>query len=266
MMNTTGKNKHIVYCNCRGERIPSVVKQAVETSLQNAPVNCSTITDLCGISALRKDLVAEIMQPGTDYMVIGCYKRTMDLLFSQGVDELQMPGISEHINLIERSADEAAEKIAIFCNGQKGPAEHRQITEDSGWPSWYPVIDHTRCTHCGQCADFCLFGVFEKSGDQVKVVHPRGCKNNCPACARICPSAAIIFPKYLHGGAIGGSDEIDEKAEQQRQARDIENILGEDLYEALERRKAKRRSIIREEIMLKALAERDQVLGVSIKK
>ena len=44
-----------------------------------------------------------------------------------------------------------------------------------------------------------------------------------------------------------------------------EKILGDDLYEALERRKVKRKSIVREEIMLKAMAERDQALDVSTK-
>lgn len=260
-----GKEKHIIYCNCGGERIPAAIKLSVEAILRNGQVSYTLVTDLCGISALRKDLVPGIFHSDTDYMVIGCYKRTMDLLFSQAVKSTQMPGISAHLNLIEQSADEVAEKIAAFCNNSKGPAEDHQITEDSGWPSWYPVIDHARCTHCGQCSDFCLFGVYERSDDQVKVVNPQGCKNNCPACARICPSTAIIFPKYAYGGAIGGSDEIDEKAEQQRQARDIEKILGDDLYEALERRKAKRKSIIREEIMLKAMAERDQALGISTK-
>jgi ferredoxin len=143
--------------------------------------------------------------------------------------------------------------------------DFKEIREDSAWPSWYPVIDTARCTNCGQCADFCLFGVYEKAEAYPEVINPQACKNNCPACARICPSAAIIFPKYIHGGAIGGSDEIDEKAEQERQARDIENILGDDLYEALERRRARRKSIIREEAMMKAMAERDKALGISSK-
>ncbi|HEX2395527.1 MAG TPA: hypothetical protein VHI78_09275 [Bacteroidales bacterium] len=261
-MSATANKKHIVYCNCGGERIPAGIKEAVKSSLLNAGVSHTEYRDLCGLAALQKDLISEMFQPGTDYLVVGCYKRTMDLLFSQAACKPQS-AITGHINLVESSAAEAAEKIVSFCNGNSGISENKQIVETSGWPSWYPLIDVARCTNCGQCADFCLFGVYEKPDNQVTVVNPRGCKNNCPACARICPSAAIIFPKYMHGGAIGGSDEIDEKEEQQRQARDIENILGDDLYEALERRKARRRSIIREEIMLKALAEREKALGRS---
>jgi NAD-dependent dihydropyrimidine dehydrogenase PreA subunit len=263
-MEAGNKQKHIIYCNCGGDRIAAAVKQSVESVLQNTPVNYTKVTDLCGVSALRKELISDIFKADTDYMVIGCYKRAMDLLFRKAINN-QIPEISEHINLLNQPAEEVAEKIAVFCGNYNRTSEYRQITEDSGWPSWYPVIDQARCTNCSQCADFCLFGVYEKSDAKVNVINPRGCKNNCPACARICPSAAIIFPKYMHGGAIGGSDEIDEKAEQQRQARDIGQILGDDLYEALERRRDKRKSIIREEMMLKALAERDQALDVSTK-
>lgn len=241
------------------------MKGKVTAILQASSVSYTIIRDLCGISALRKDMVSDIFSQDSDYLIIGCYKRTMELLLKQTAPFHATHSIAQYVNLIEKSADEVSEEISVFCRDQKGPAESHLINEDSGWPSWYPVIDYSRCTHCGQCADFCLFGVYEKSGEQVKVVNPRGCKNNCPACGRICPSAAIIFPKYMPGGAIGGSDEIDEKAEQQRQALDIENILGQDLYEALEKRKIRRKSIIREESMVKALAERDQALGESTK-
>ena len=30
----------------------------------------------------------------------------------------------------------------------------------------------------------------------VRVARPSHCKTNCPACARVCPEAAIVFPKY----------------------------------------------------------------------
>ncbi len=56
---------------------------------------------------------------------------------------------------------------------------------------------------------------------------------------------------------------IDEKAEHQRQAQDIEEFLGDDIYKALQRRKLKRQSIIRDEAMKKALSERDKARGGS---
>jgi ferredoxin len=59
----------------------------------------------------------------------------------------------------------------------------------------------------------------------VKVVHPSSCKNNCPACSRICSEKAIIFPKYerspFNGGlkddeVIGDSDQAFYAAELRR--------------------------------------------------
>ena len=60
---------------------------------------------------------------------------------------------------------------------------------------------------------------------------------------------------------MGEVDDIDEKAELQRQTRDIESILGEDIYLALQKRKAKRQSIIKEEEMKKAFRERDNAIN-----
>ena len=122
------------------------------------------------------------------------------------------------------------------------------------------MIDPSRCNQCGQCADFCLFGVYRKSAEGVEVVNPGNCKNNCPACARICPGVAIVFPKYAGGGAIGGSDRVDEKSKTDRLRQDTDAILGDDIYKALEQRKMKRRSIIREDSLQKANKERDEAL------
>jgi NAD-dependent dihydropyrimidine dehydrogenase PreA subunit len=64
------------------------------------------------------------------------------------------------------------------------------------WRPWFPVIDYDRCSACGQCEAFCLFGVYDVADQIVRVARPANCKNNCPACARVCPQQAIIFPKH----------------------------------------------------------------------
>ncbi len=64
------------------------------------------------------------------------------------------------------------------------------------WTPWFPVIDRTLCTNCRQCLGFCLFGTYDGSDGRVEVARPAACKTNCPACARVCPSGAIVFPKY----------------------------------------------------------------------
>ena len=72
---------------------------------------------------------------------------------------------------------------------------------------WYPVIDFTRCTNCMECLDFCLFGVYGVGqADAILVEQPDNCRKGCPACSRVCPENAIIFPQHKTP-AIAGSPE-----------------------------------------------------------
>jgi Pyruvate/2-oxoacid:ferredoxin oxidoreductase delta subunit len=63
-------------------------------------------------------------------------------------------------------------------------------------PRWYPVLDYSRCANCMECLNFCLFGVYglDERG-QVFVEDADACKPGCPACARVCPQGAIMFPE-----------------------------------------------------------------------
>lgn len=73
---------------------------------------------------------------------------------------------------------------------------------------WYPVIDYNRCTNCMECIDFCLFGVYDvDQNERILVENQDNCKRGCPACSRVCPEHAIIFPDYktpaIAGAPVG---------------------------------------------------------------
>jgi NAD-dependent dihydropyrimidine dehydrogenase PreA subunit len=75
---------------------------------------------------------------------------------------------------------------------------------------WYPVIDYGRCTNCLECLDFCLFGVYGVDQlDRIFVESQDSCKKGCPACSRVCPENAIMFPDYktpaIAGAAVGAA-------------------------------------------------------------
>jgi NAD-dependent dihydropyrimidine dehydrogenase PreA subunit len=68
------------------------------------------------------------------------------------------------------------------------------------------VIDGSRCVQCQHCLQFCLFGVYELDAEgKVQVRNPDQCKPGCPACSRVCPHSAIMFPLYEKDDAIAGA-------------------------------------------------------------
>ena len=91
-------------------------------------------------------------------------------------------------------------------SGNSDADKAKQASEPAG-RRWYPVIDFSRCTNCMECIDFCLFGVYGVDGaETILVEQPDNCRKGCPACSRVCPENAIIFPQHKTP-AIAGSME-----------------------------------------------------------
>lgn len=106
------------------------------------------------------------------------------------------------------------------------------------WKPWFPVIDYDRCTNCMQCLTFCLFDVYGVNKDKkIEVRNPTNCKTDCPACSRVCPEVAILFPKYK-GGPINGDEVREADLHREKMKVDISALLGGDIYAALRQRSA----------------------------
>lgn len=96
--------------------------------------------------------------------------------------------------------------IAADGSGLDQPSVVNRI-EETGGRRWYPVIDYSRCTNCMECIDFCLFGVYGVDPiDTILVEQPDNCRKGCPACSRVCPENAIMFPQHKTPAIAGSND------------------------------------------------------------
>ena len=136
-----------------------------------------------------------------------------------------------------------------------------QSAKHGEWKPWFPVIDFDRCTNCMQCLSFCLFDVYGTDDDQqIQVQNNDNCKTNCPACSRVCPEAAIMFPKYK-SGPINGDVVSDTDLNREKMKIDISALLGGDVYQMLRDRSQRNRSrFSKERDSDKALGERTKCL------
>lgn len=150
---------------------------------------------------------------------------------------------SELVEIVERARSQAA---------APKPGE---------WKPWFPVIDYDRCTNCMQCLSFCLFGVYGVDKEShLQVQNQDNCKTNCPACSRVCPEAAIMFPKYK-AGPINGDVVSDSDLNREKMKIDISALLGGDVYTMLRARSDKAKSrFSKERDSDKALTERQKCL------
>ncbi|GDY18712.1 hypothetical protein LBMAG56_00570 [Verrucomicrobiota bacterium] len=146
-------------------------------------------------------------------------------------------------------------EVAESTRVELGAAKHGE------WKPWFPVIDYDRCTNCMQCLSFCLFGVYGvDEQNKIQAQNHDNCKTNCPACSRVCPEAAIMFPKYK-AGPINGDVVQDSDMGKEKMKIDISALLGGDVYSALRQRSdAAKARFSKERDDKKALAERQKCL------
>jgi len=157
-------------------------------------------------------------------------------------------------DLGEKSTDEVVELVGKSC-------DEAEVSRPGGWKPWFPVIDFDRCTNCMQCLSFCLFDVYGATQDgKIQVQNQSNCKTDCPACSRVCPEVAILFPKYK-AGPINGDEIHDEDLRREAMKVDISSLLGGDIYQMLRDRSQKAKSrFSKERDDERALKERQRCL------
>jgi Pyruvate/2-oxoacid:ferredoxin oxidoreductase delta subunit len=183
-------------------------------------------------------------------LVLGRFDQAPSLLSQDGV-EAESIAFQDIGGMDAPAIVEKAEQVRVETNA----AKHGE------WKPWFPVIDYDRCTNCMQCLSFCLFNVYGVDGEQrIQVQNNDNCKTNCPACSRVCPEAAIMFPKYK-SGPINGDVVNAEDLQREKMKVDISSLLGGDIYAMLRQRSEKAKSrFSKERDANKALTERQKCL------
>lgn len=184
--------------------------------------------------------------------------RTPHLIMGRFEQPLEAPANSDTPCAVENL--DGLDSASIVATAER----HRdqfQAARHGEWKPWFPVIDYDRCTNCMQCLSFCLFGVYGVDGERrIEVQNQDNCKTNCPACSRVCPEAAIMFPKYK-AGPINGDVVSDADLNREKMKIDISALLGGDVYSMLRARSEKAKSrFSKERDSDKALTERQKCL------
>ncbi len=239
----TEKRPHVVFCSCAYyETIPQAVKEQVFSSLCDAGITVEAVADLCGMAANRHPRLGHWAQ--TDPLsIVACFPRAVRWLFEAAGTPLN-PQRTRLFNMRTQSPEEIANAILDLVGATHAsplPSVSTLPVKEEGWVPWFPVIDYDRCANCKQCMNFCLFGVYGLSDEGcVEVQNPAGCKTNCPACARMCPASAIIFPKYADS-PINGDDVAPPAEVRQESAPDLRSLLRGDVYDRIRRREPGRK-------------------------
>jgi NAD-dependent dihydropyrimidine dehydrogenase PreA subunit len=247
---TMKKNDCILYCQCGAGIIREAKQSEITTRLKNLSTDVYELHDLCALSLSDKDFLNTLEKTYDRKYIIACYPRAIHHLLKQN----QIPLTNYKVyNYRELSADQISKALKEETSPTGSAANYEVRKSSLDVPAWYPVIDQTACTLCGQCARFCVFGVYKYNKKSLEVVNPLSCKNNCPACGRTCPASAIIFPRLPENSVLSG-------AQPGVETNSPEAAKKEGLFVMLNERNHQRRNIFRQDVMQLAEEEKRKAI------
>lgn len=243
------KHNCLIYCNCGAGIISGEKQDRLAESFKKLPIDVFEFHDLCAISLNEKEFLSSLDKKYDRKFIVACYQRAIENIFSQ--NQISLSNF-EVLNFRELSEDQLIETLSEEIGTQSLPGNYEVKKSSLEVPAWYPVIDTSRCTLCGQCARFCVFGVYKYNKSSLEVKNPLSCKNNCPACGRTCPASAIIFPRLAENSALSGADpETETPAKSEKK---------EGLFVLLNERNNTRRDIFRQGVILQAEEEKRKAI------
>ena len=235
------QNTKVILCQCaHSEGIEQATKHAVLDALTQANVAFETVPDLCKLAA-HKSLCLKQWTKSKSLIVIGCFPRTIKWLFHAGDAPLVADFELTCLNMHTLTPDAIVQAV-LDASPEITTVKTTSVLETDGdWIPWFPVIDYDRCQTCKLCMNFCLFGVYDTTDDgKVRVQEPANCKTNCPACARVCPHQAIIFPKYPDAPFNGAEPDTNETYNPASNAC-LNDLLKGNMHDVLRQRSGRKR-------------------------
>lgn len=244
--------KQLLICGCEnGKRFDDSTIAKIRASLDNKRICYTYANDLCGMATNELDRLKQSLF-SDDLTVLACAPHAVRTLLngSGACDENKTMTCHAISDL----------NIDDFIDGQTlYNGTSFDLRYERAWSPWFPVIDSSSCNHCGKCLNFCLFGVYSKNAENlISVSSPENCKDKCPACARICPTGAIIFPKSIEPDINGGKQKLPAEFPEIH----IAEKLSDDLYATLAARRDRSGRILLKKVDLeKATRERELCSG-----
>lgn len=240
----------LIYCNCGAGIISDEKKSRLSEAFKPLGVDIYELHDLCAFSLNEKDFLYKLDKEYDKTLIAACYPRAVKAMFEQNKVQLNNYKV---FNFRETDTEQITAEIAANIDKIQEESIYEVKKTKLKVPAWYPIIDKSRCTLCGQCARFCVFGVYSYNKKSLEVVNPLSCKNNCPACGRTCPASAIIFPRLPENSALSGAEPNEDK-----KAKDTDQKGN--LFVMLNERNNTRRNIFRQGAFQQAEKEKKQAL------
>ena len=209
----------IILCTCNNRgRTEQSISNSILAKLQDKNIHILEVEDLCGAAVSDASACKFLLKDSE--CIIACSEKAIKAI-------LDYINFDQAINIQEINVKTKQELLKYIGNLADGTATQELITSPD---RWNPFIDSSLCTNCGLCYEFCIFQVYTKNEEgEVCITNPSACKDNCPACARLCPQGAIVFPKHPES-SINGSEKPVEPIVP-------ENLFEGDIYKAFAKRK-----------------------------
>ena len=150
------KQNCLIYCNCGAGIITEEKQGALAESFKKLKIEVFELHDICAFALNEKEFLNSLDEEFDKKFIVACYPRAIENIFTQ--NNISFSNY-EVLNFRELSEAKIVETLNEKLSESSLTSNYEVKKSNLNVPAWYPVIDESCCTLCGQCARFCVFGV-----------------------------------------------------------------------------------------------------------